>query len=73
MPSYNKQTRKFTLRDKVFFKKYKGGNLRQLGKKATDEEIMEAEVATLNVVNHKIGKINACIHRGKMADHTSNQ
>ena len=61
----NKQTRQFRLRDIVFFKKDKGGNLRQLVKKSTDKEIVVSEGATIRLVNNKIGHKNACIHREK--------
>ena len=37
MTSDKKQMRKFRQRVILFFKKDKGGNLRQLGQKATDE------------------------------------
>ena len=56
MMSDDKQTRKFILRYIVFFNKDKLVNLRKLGRKATHEEIMEADGATLRFVNNKIGK-----------------
>ena len=52
MISDKKQTRKFRLRDIVFFDKYKVVNLRQLVQKATDKEILDAEGATLRLVDH---------------------
>ena len=42
MTSDKKQTQQLRLMYIVFFKKYKGGNLGQLGEKATDKEIMDA-------------------------------
>ena len=51
MASNKKQTRQFRLKYVVFFKIYKGGNLCQLGRNTTDEEIMEADGVTLILVN----------------------
>ena len=65
MMSDDKQTRKFILRYIVFFNKDKLVNLRKLGRKATHEEIMEADGATLRFVNNKIGEKNACINHEK--------
>ena len=65
MTSDKKQTRKFRLRDIFFFRKYKVGNLCQLGQKTTDREIMEEEGSTLRLVNHKSAHKNAHIHNEK--------
>ena len=62
MTSDKKQARQFIIIYISFFNKYKGGNLFQLGQKATDEEIMEADGATLILVNQKIGHKNGCTH-----------
>ena len=63
-----KQTRKFRLRDVVFFNKYKVLHLWQLIWKATDEEIMESEGPTLRLVNQKNGHKKSCIHHEKMGN-----
>ena len=47
--------------DVVLFNKYKGGNLYQLGWKATDKEIMEVDGATMRLVNKKSGHKNSCV------------
>ena len=65
MTYYKNQKQKFILRDIVFFKKDKGGNLHQLGQKATDKEIMDAEGATLILINQKSGNKNSFIHHEK--------
>ena len=36
-----------------------------MGKKSTDEEIMESEGETLRLLNQKTGHKNACIHHKK--------
>ena len=53
MTSDKNQTRQFRRRDILFFKKYKAVNLHQLGRKSTDEEIMDAEGETLRMMNQK--------------------
>ena len=50
-----KQTRKFRLRDIVFFNKDKGGNMLKLGGRSMDQEIMDTEGATLRLMNDKSG------------------
>ena len=51
MTSDKKQTQQFRLRDIVLLKKYKVGNLRQLVHKTADKEVIEADGATLILVN----------------------
>ena len=59
----SKQTVQFRMKDVVFFKKDKSGNLRQLPPSATEEDIMNADGATLRLTNQKNGHKNACIHQ----------
>ena len=53
--------RQFLLKDILFFKKNSLGNLRQLGQKEIHKETMEADVATLTLVNQKIRHKNSFI------------
>ena len=65
MTSDKKQARKFRLRDIFVFRKYKVGNLCQLGQKATNKEFMIEEGSTLRLVNNKSAHKNAHIHNEK--------
>ena len=58
-----KQTVQFRMMDVVFFKKDKSKRLRLLKPSATDEEIMNADGATLRLSNQKNGHKGACIHQ----------
>ena len=49
--------------DVIFFKKDKFNRLRLLKPKATDEEIMSADGATLRLSDQKNGHKGACIHQ----------
>ena len=65
MTYYNNQKQQFILRDVLFFKKDKGGNLHQLGQKATDKEIMDKEGVTLRLMDQNSGHKKSCIHHEK--------
>ena len=45
-----KEIRQFRLKDKLFFKKYKGVNFPHLRQKSTDKETMDAEGAILRLL-----------------------
>ena len=49
-----KQTKQFKIQDCTFFRKNEMGQLRQLSRTATDEEIMSAHSATLKLDNSKM-------------------
>ena len=57
-----KQKQKSRPRDIVLFNKDKGGYLRQLGQKVTDEEIMESKGSTMILINQRRGHTNALTH-----------
>ena len=63
-----KQTRQFKLADVTFFYKNKYGQLRQLRRDATDEEIMKAHSATLKLDNQKNGWKGVCVHQEANGD-----
>ena len=61
--SADKQTTQFTVKDVAFFRKNAMGQLRQLGKKATNEQLLTAAGATLRLRDQKNGWKNVCIHQ----------
>ena len=62
MTSDKKQAQQLRQRYIAFFKKNRGVNLCQLGRKSTEEEIMEVDAATMRLLNKKIWHKNACIY-----------
>ena len=58
-----KRTVQFRMMDVVFFKKDKHNRLRLLDTDASDEEIMNADGATLRLSDQKNGHKGACIHQ----------
>ena len=56
------QTQQFRLRDILFFKKHKVGNLHQLRRKETYKETMYTEEATFRQTNQNNRQKNSCIH-----------
>lgn len=62
------RTRQFRIKDVTFFKYDKEGKLQPLAKDATEEEILNADAATLRISNQKNGHAGACIHHTAIAD-----
>ena len=58
----SKQTVQFHGRNVTFFKRNKRGQLVQMSREASDEEIMEADSATLRLENQKNGWQGVCIN-----------
>jgi hypothetical protein len=59
----SKQTKQFEAKDCTFFRKNALGQLRQLSRKATDEDIMSADSATLKLDNSKNGWKGVCVNQ----------
>ena len=58
-----KQTVQFCLQDVTFFKRDHAGRLRQLSRRATDQDILTADSATLKLDNQKNGWKGVCVHQ----------
>ena len=63
-----KQTQQFKLTDVTFFKRNSAGQLRQLGRNATDKQIMAADSATLKLDNQKNGWKGVCVNQETNGD-----
>ena len=63
----HRPTRQFRIKDVIFFKYNSAGKLQPLPNNATDEEIMSADAATLQISNQKNGHAGVCIHHTAIA------
>ena len=61
--NHTKQTKQFELKDCTFFKRNAMGQLRQLSRSASDEDIMAADSATLKLDNSKNGWKGVCVNQ----------
>jgi hypothetical protein len=64
----SKQTVQFRMKDVVFFIADEWGKLKQLPRNASDEEIMNAQCATLRLDNQKNGWRNVCVNQHHNGD-----
>ena len=64
----SKQTVQYRLQDILFFKEDEEGNLKQLSRMASDEEILSADNATLKLDNQKNGWKNVCVNHHHNGD-----
>jgi hypothetical protein len=64
----SKQTVQFRMKDVVFFIADEWGKLKQLPRNASDEEIMNAQCATLRLDNQKNGWQNVCVNQHHNGD-----
>ena len=61
--NHTKQIKQFELKDCTFFKRNAMGQLRQLSRSASDEDIMAADSATLKLDNSKNGWKGVCVNQ----------
>jgi hypothetical protein len=66
----SKQTVQFRMKDVVFFIADEWGKLKQLPRNASDEDIMNAQCATLRLDNQKNGWRNVCVNQHHNGDNT---
>ena len=64
----SKQTQQFKLKDVTFFRRGRGGRLRQLPPNASTEEIMTADSCTLKLDNQKNGWKGVCVNHHANGD-----
>ena len=55
-------TRQFRKQDATFFTKNKEGNMLALPRTASDESILNADAATMQISNQNNGSTDACVH-----------